>query len=650
MAGNNGRRAQSSIPTIREEMTTQTKLSPTIRSQSNYSYDEARAGYVERSYNAGGQWEGLARALSGFDKNLSAVLEHRMDKKIEEEVAAGRVLFAEDSDENKNKLGWKGFTEKNPQYQGDNPWLERGYEAARLGGLGFDLEKTLADDFVQSGMINEIDPKKVSAHVDEQIATFRKEQGLDAYPDKLFLAQNYTVMEAKVKQGLYAQHSQYVRAQQEERTSQQYTDLALKGVDALLDPARGGGNPADPYQSESIEQRINMTIAANTQEALSHGVRDTKGPEIMANMYLTAYHKTKNPAFLNAMQKAEINGGLLINQAGVAEKIESLEYQHIQRQKADNQYAWAVEAHNDRQEEKALLSKAWQYSLTGAPLTPDVIIQLGISERLKGTFIKQVGELYSGMQKVGQSSPIARSILAKGKLRAERGEMNDDEAVLTFSNYGAEGKDILNAHLEAGKEENKLLTSNMKEGGNKILSLFARTRDGLDIASLSLENVDALSQEQKDGLEAMQVFSNQYKIEYQRLSAENKGNVSAPQAESLRVKVLNDVTKEMSESFSRRDAIRNVVSTSSTAPLPSVTQEGQPINIAVPLASSHQKTPAATISKLEPQALQWLWDTFPKTKGNYKESTSPSAVEDYLRKFYPNSLPAFYKHQQGGNK
>lgn len=647
MAGNNGRRAQSSIPTIREELTTQTKLSPTIRSQSNYSYDEARAGYVERSYNAGGQWEGLARALSGFDKNLSAVLEHRMDKKIEEEVAAGRVLFAEDSDENKNKLGWKGFTEKNPQYQGDNPWLERGYEAARLGGLGFDLEKTLADDFVQSGMINEIDPKKVSAHVDEQIATFRKEQGLDAYPDKLFLAQNYTVMEAKVKQGLYAQHSQYVRAQQEERTSQQYTDLALKGVDALLDPARGGGNPADPYQSESIEQRINMTIAANTQEALSHGVRDTKGPEIMANMYLTAYHKTKNPAFLNAMQKAEINGGLLINQAGVAEKIESLEYQRIQRQKADNQYAWAVEAHNDRQEEKALLSKAWQYSLTGAPLTPDVIIQLGISERLKGTFIKQVGELYSGMQKVAQNSPAFLKKVADTTLRAKRGESTDAEVIALVSLGGEEGKAALNAHIEASKEENKLLASNMKDGGDKIFSLFSRTKDSFVLPGADITN---LSQEQQDGGEARQVFSARYEIEYQRLSAENKGNVSAPQAESLRVKVLNDVTKEMSESFSRRDAIRNVVSTSSTAPLPSVTQEGQPINIAVPLASSHQKTPAATISKLEPQALQWLWDTFPKTKGFYKESTSPSAVEDYLRKFYPNSLPAFYKHQQGGNK
>lgn len=43
-------RAQSSQPTIRKELKSNAQLQPTIRSNSAYSYDEARAGYVERPY------------------------------------------------------------------------------------------------------------------------------------------------------------------------------------------------------------------------------------------------------------------------------------------------------------------------------------------------------------------------------------------------------------------------------------------------------------------------------------------------------------------------------------------------------------------------------------------------------------------------
>ena len=541
-----GGRAQSSTPTIFEQLSQRQRLAPTIRSESGKSYDEARPGYAERDRMAGNELEYLARSLGLFGREATGVMQQRLDRTIEEGVAAGQVLFAEDPNANKNMQDWKAFTEVNPQYTGDNPWLKRGYEQARLKSLGLELEKRTNDNFLQSGMINETDPQKVQTWLQDQADTFRKEKGLDTYADKLFLAQNYTAMEFATKQGMLNQHSQYVRNQQEERTATQYTDLALQAVEGFLDPTRGGGNLNDPHQYDVVITNINNAIATNIKDAVAHGVRDTKAPEMALNMYLTAYSKTGNTAFLRAIEQAEIGGVKLLNHPGVAEKVEAMHQKRLDQQRADLRHSWAVQEHNDKLMEKALTGAAYQFALSGKAVTPDVLVEMGIPDRFAGTFAKQVGTVYEGMQKTTQLSPLAREELARARIRAERGELSELEAINLFRDFGAEGKATFTTHIEAQTEQGKLRATTLQHGGNRLFSMLSRSKSDFDLkVLLSDADLTLLTQEQREGREAVTLFHAEFNEAFTKQAKENGGSVTPDQAVLIENTVMNKVIEQM---------------------------------------------------------------------------------------------------------
>ena len=168
-------RAQSSQPTIKNNLKSNAQLQPTIRSNSAYSYDEARAGYVERPYGVGSQWEQLARSLGQWDNTLLPFLQNRLDAKIERKASEAQVKFESWDEQNKNRADWKTFIEAHPEYQGDNPWAKIGFEKARLKGLGLDVNKYLNDRFSQSALVNETDMSKVNNQLSEWLKEYRKE-------------------------------------------------------------------------------------------------------------------------------------------------------------------------------------------------------------------------------------------------------------------------------------------------------------------------------------------------------------------------------------------------------------------------------------------------------------------------------------------
>lgn len=87
-----------------------------------YSYDEARAGYVGRAA-ADVSLGNLVASLSHLDSSLMRNFQAVMDRKIERDVAAGRVAFEENRGENKNRLDWKAASEANPELQNSTPML-----------------------------------------------------------------------------------------------------------------------------------------------------------------------------------------------------------------------------------------------------------------------------------------------------------------------------------------------------------------------------------------------------------------------------------------------------------------------------------------------------------------------------------------------
>ena len=114
------RQAQSSQPTVRQALSAGGQLQSPIRAGGLYSYDEARAGYVGRAA-ADVSLGNLVASLSHLDSSLMRNFQAVMDRKIERDVAAGRVAFEENRGENKNRLDWKAASEANPELQKLNP-------------------------------------------------------------------------------------------------------------------------------------------------------------------------------------------------------------------------------------------------------------------------------------------------------------------------------------------------------------------------------------------------------------------------------------------------------------------------------------------------------------------------------------------------
>lgn len=123
------------------------------------------------------------------------------------EASEAQVKFENWDEHNKNRSDWKTFVEAHPEYQGSNPWARIGFEKARLKGLGLDVNKYLNDRFSRSELVNETDMGKVNNQLSEWLNEYRKETGLKAYSDKLFLAKHYSQMEGEAKANVLSRHT-----------------------------------------------------------------------------------------------------------------------------------------------------------------------------------------------------------------------------------------------------------------------------------------------------------------------------------------------------------------------------------------------------------------------------------------------------------
>lgn len=343
---------QNNAKTVRERVDSRRGLQATVRPAT--TYDNARGGYVERPFGAGRDMQALAGALSQFDRSLGGFLDQKLDKQIEEGAAKGQVTFAENPSENKNMQDWKAFTEANPQYTNENPWVKKGYEQARLQALGLDYEKGLNDAFVQSGLVNEKDQKNVDTFFQDYDKTFREQAGIDQYEDKIMLASNFTKLTSTAKQGLYSRHSQFLQSQNEDMLGQQYADVTVKSIDNMFDPAINGRTRflSDPNQREDNLNLIALTVMENVKAATDKGYRNAKAPELAAQMIFTAADKAENADILEALDLVRINGVTLSSLPGVAAKMEQREQQRIEKQRADTRWWWAQQERQEKLEEK----------------------------------------------------------------------------------------------------------------------------------------------------------------------------------------------------------------------------------------------------------------------------------------------------------
>lgn len=459
------KQSRSSQPTVMQGLRQAPGLNPSIRASGLYSYTEARPSYVDRDRTAGSGMMQLARSLSALDRSLVPSIERIVDRNIERLILEGQEMYAQNPDELKNRKNFKDFVEANPGKVNDNPWLRKGYERARLKSLAVDEQKAMNDAFIQSGMVNETDQKKVSEWAHQFTQDFRKQHYLDSYEDKLTLTENFSVNEFKNREGLLAKHSAILTRQNEERTMQQFSELAAKEIEQSFGNRPIGHGPG----GETHVQRIADIITKNTQEALAHGVLNANAGKMMVQAIFDAYERTdRDPAVLKALDIIKTPDGVTLSRLpGVAKQLNALEDQRIAKARADEAYWWQQRQRRKKDEEDQL--PAIVYGLKDEQMTDEVMEKAGIPLRLRGEALGMHNALNVNRNKNFMTAKPNQEVLFAANVMAAEGKLGIEDASRLVEYVGHEEAFKLYGESEKTKKEaDKTEAAWMKDIGTEV--------------------------------------------------------------------------------------------------------------------------------------------------------------------------------------
>lgn len=548
--------SRSSQPTIMQKLGALSGLTPAVRASSVRTYDEARPGYVERDHLAGNAMGRLAKSLAAVDSSLIPVMEKYQDRKIEQAIAEGGELFAQNEAQDKNRTNWKDFAEANPQHSGMNPYLQKGYEQARLKALAIDQSTAMEDAFMQSGMVNERDPEKVNAWIQQFNQQFRKDNKLDSYEDRLTLAENFSPIEFKSRAMLLNKHTTYLQEQNEKLAIQQYIDLGMKQIGATFNPATGGTLPGDPNTDHHALPNMAQTIEGTMQEAAKNGVLNSHIGEMGLKMVEAAYFKYgKQPGILKALDAIKTPDGVpLSSLPGAQEKINHLQQARIEESRSAERHWWAKQEH-DRKVEKDYWSgegvMKWD---TGAPPTPENMDKVGVPKRLQPLFAADINKWHQAQYTGRKDAPATQSSLVGYRMMANMGELSNEDITGVAPVLGRDyAEDLYDRNSKSKKEEETHFTSSLKDTMSKAFSMFSRDKkDMMDaINAMTFGFSAGLSKEQQIGLEASQLAND--KIKAARADYIDK-NKKAPTQEfyaTLQPKILSEVNTLIREKYGK---------------------------------------------------------------------------------------------------
>lgn len=550
---------QNNAKTVRERVDSRRGLQATVRPAT--TYDNARGGYVERPFGAGRDMQALAGALSQFDRSLGGFLDQKLDKQIEEGAAKGQVTFAENPSENKNMQDWKAFTEANPQYTNENPWVKKGYEQARLQALGLDYEAGVSNALVGSGLNNERDLNKVTQFIDDYEKSFREKTGLDQYEDKITLAKTYSGVTARVKQNLVKNHIATIESQNEALLGQQHMDKGIKTALNTFDVAVNGRTRIlnDPKNGDANASLIASIFINEVEQATSKGLRNAKAPELAAQMVFTLYDKTRNPAVLNALDKIVINGVAVSNLPNIAARKQQYIEAATARARDATRWAWAQENQNFDRAKRNVIPTVFDAIERKETVTLEYLQDKGVPRELWGTYIQSYNEMKSGLNKSMTLSPTGMQSYNEALIQAKTGILSPGGLQLYCEIFGPEEvKGLVTAYSSAQDGADKDVSSmaaglgtflysqlsKQPSGGNNPLTAFAR---------LTSEQENVLGQYQRDGNEAYIMGATQFLSEVETLKAKNGGRPpSQEQLLLLKMRVQDETLKNMQTKISER--------------------------------------------------------------------------------------------------
>lgn len=611
------RQAQSSQPTVRQALSAGGQLQSPIRAGGLYSYDEARAGYVGRAA-ADVSLGNLVASLSHLDSSLMRNFQAVMDRKIERDVAAGRVAFEENRGENKNRLDWKAASEANPELQKLNPYAVRGYEEARQQSLAH-ADNIEAATFAFTTLLNEKDPRAREEKLNDFYAAQRAANGMEGYQDKLLLAQNYTAIAAQGKMRLLAGLEERQAQQRIQDLALQHADLAVKELESLSHPALGGIDLDDPEQEETNSGTIIGVVSRQMRNASLNGVPDSKIPELTLDTYLTAYRKSGNTLYLEAAKRQEINGKKLINMPGVADKLEAIDRERLTRARADWQFARTVEAENIKKAERGMSGLIYAAVRDGKTVDDAFLAASGIPEFMRADALLKAGQYADWQQKARLASPAGRERAVAANSLARMGLMSVNAAGKYYAETGDKGP--LDLALKADDDEHQLRARILKEGANKMFQMFGKTRGESDISTI-FNNIEAMDTLGRQGYEASLVFIANYDDAFEKFKEKKQRLPNEMEATSLSLAVQADTQKQMSAYF---------------ASVREAEMRGQPVPPS-PRALAQETPP---VDRIPQHMLESLKMVFPKDSDLIGPGSSMTDLQRFLERFPPEARQEF---------
>lgn len=536
--------------TLRDPLDDRRTLASTIRPGSVYTYDAARPGYVDRPYGAGREMESLAQALSQFDRTLIPYLERRADAAVEKDAATGLDMFTQNPDLEKNRKDWKQLVESDPDtYAPLSPWIQKGYEQARLQALALEYEKLLSDTFTESGLNNEHDPAKLQAFVTDFDKSFRKGANLDSYEDKILLAKNFTLLSARAREGLFSRHSSQLAQQHEANLGMQSHALALKMVENALDPDLNGGvrDFADATRSGENLALIGSIVAGQVQNATEHGFRNANAPALASEMVFSLADK-HGEEVLTLLDSLEINGVKLASLPDVARKREQREDRLVEKRRAATRWYWAVQEQQRKEAERAVPGQVLAMLEKQEPITIASLKEAGVPSYLIHDHLKIANNLMEAEYSSLDNNPKSGETKAKALILAKTGRLGLSQVLEAGRVFGpATRKELVVAYDTASKAENTQLTATLREGSGKLFSFFAKMPP--DSYGDFLITDDQVTSAQRRGMEAAQAFIDNYERALEEAQAANKGPLSSVQLLRLNTQVRQQTFKDMSELF-----------------------------------------------------------------------------------------------------
>lgn len=472
--------SRSSQPTIRQDLQRSPALNPGIRASGLYSYTEARPSYIDRDRTVGAGMMQLARSLAQVDRSLVPSLERIVDRNIERDLTLGGEEFAQNPDELKNQKNFKDYVEENPGKVNDNPWIQVGYERARLKALAIDEQKAMNDAFVQSGMVNETDQKKVADWVHQFTQDFRRQNHLDTYEDKLTLAENFSINESRNREGLLARHSAILARQNESRAMQQFSELSAKQIEQLFENklighGSGGGTHV---------QQIAAVVTANAQEALAHGVLDANAGEMMTKAVLDAYERLdRDPSVLKALDLIKTPDGVALSSLpGVQKKLNDLEDQRVAKARADWAFSWQQRDRAEKESRKYWLGQGVMGWGEVAP-TKESMDQAKIPPHIQPEFLTAWTAMHNAQRKAVQAAPANQQALLAYSIRAAKGDLEDGEVFALAETLGAEeAQKLYEANIKAQEDTDKGYASHLSDLYTEARRVLGMTKQEADDA------------------------------------------------------------------------------------------------------------------------------------------------------------------------